>query len=246
MSKIKQLIEGDDTWYGRSFDLFIQILIVLSLITFSLDTIPTLSNEARKILHGFEIVIVIIFSLEYVMRVLVSDNKLKFIFSFLGIIDLLAILPFYLSTGIDLRSLRVLRMLRLIRILKLVKYSKAAQRFRMALNIAKEELILFLYLSLILIFFSAVGIYYFERDVQPDAFSSVFHSLWWAIITLTTVGYGDVYPITVGGRIFTFFILMMGLGFIAIPTGLITSAMSKVREMEDDGDNLNDHLVEDN
>jgi len=234
MISIKNLIEDNDTTYGRIFDFFIQFLIIVSVVTFSIETIPTLSDESRKFLRIIEVVTVSIFTLEYLLRIIVCDNKLKFIFSFYGIIDLLAILPFYLSTGIDLRSLRALRMLRLIRILKLVRYSKAAQRFHLALKIAKEELILFVFLSLMLIFFSAVGIYYFERGAQPDAFSSVFQSLWWSIITITTVGYGDVYPITVGGRIFTFFVLMIGLGFLAIPTGLLASAMGRAREMEKD------------
>ena len=83
-----------------------------------------------------------------------------------------------------------------------------------------------------LLFFSAVGIYYFESAAQPDSFSSIFQSMWWAVATLTTVGYGDVYPITVGGKLFTFFVLMVGLGIVAVPTGLVASALSTAREME--------------
>jgi voltage-gated potassium channel len=233
MINVKKLIEDDDTWYGKSFDLFIQFLIVLSIITFSIETIPTLGTESRKILRVIEIVCVLIFTVEYIARIIVSDNKLKFIFSFYGIFDILAILPFYVSTGIDLRALRAVRLLRLIKIFRLGMYSKAAKRFYLALSIAKEELVLYVFISLILIFFSAMGIYYFEREVQPDIFSSVFQSLWWAIITLTTVGYGDVYPLTTGGRIFTFFVLIIGLAFIAFPTGLIASALTRAREIED-------------
>jgi voltage-gated potassium channel len=233
MINVKKLIEDDDTWYGKSFDLFIQFLIVLSIITFSIETIPTISAESRKILRVIEIVCVLIFTAEYITRIIVSDNKLKFIFSFYGIFDILAILPFYVSTGIDLRPLRAVRLLRLIKIFRLGMYSKAAKRFYLALSIAKEELVLYVFISLILIFFSAMGIYYFEREVQPDIFSSVFQSLWWAIITLTTVGYGDVYPLTTGGRIFTFFVLIIGLAFIAFPTGLIASALTRAREIED-------------
>ena len=91
---------------------------------------------------------------------------------------------------------------------------------------------LFLILSLILFFLAGVGIYYFERDAQPDVFVSIFDALWWSVVTLTTVGYGDMYPITVGGKVFTFIILMIGLGFIAIPTGLLASAMTRARELE--------------
>ena len=92
---------------------------------------------------------------------------------------------------------------------------------------AKEEILLFVFITLMLIYFSAVGIYYFENEAQPEYFTSIFDSLWWAIITLTTVGYGDVYPITAGGKVFTFFILMIGLGIVAIPTGIISSALTR-------------------
>ena len=100
--------------------------------------------------------------------------------------------------------------------------------------IAKEELILFGAVALLLLFFSAVGIYYCENEAQPKAFASVFHGMWWALCTLTTVGYGDVYPITLGGRLFTFVVLSTGLGFISVPAGLVASALSKARQMDEE------------
>ncbi|WP_201746181.1 ion transporter [Veronia nyctiphanis] len=160
-------------------------------------------------------------------------KKLKFIFSFFGVVDLLAILPFYLSTGLDLRSVRAFRFLRLVRVLKLARYNAAIRRFNKAFSIAKEELILFLSASLIILYLASVGIYYFESPAQPDTFGSIFHSLWWAVATLTTVGYGDIYPITIGGKVFTFFVLIVGLGIVSIPAGLVASALSKAREMEE-------------
>ena len=153
-------------------------------------------------------------------------------FSFFGIVDLLAILPSIISLGIDLRFLRIIRLLRLVRILKLLKYNKALIRFHKALLIAKEEIVLFGFVSLIILYSSAVGIYYCEHVTQPEIFKSVLHSLWWALITLTTVGYGDMVPLTTGGKIFTFFVLMTGLGILAVPTGLIASALSQVRNEE--------------
>ena len=147
-------------------------------------------------------------------------------------IDLLAILPFYISTGLDLRSLRAFRLLRLFRLLKLARYSAAVQRFHRAFLIAREELVLFGAVPLIVLYLSAMGIYYFENPAQPDKIGSVFDSLWWAVCSLTTVGYGDVYPITVGGRMLTFCVLVCGLGIVAIPSGLIASALSKAREQE--------------
>lgn len=224
---IKEIVEINDTKLSKYFAFFIQALILLSIITFSIETIPNLKPQTKVVLQSIEWFSVIVFTLEYFSRIYVADSKPKFIFSFFGIIDALAILPFYLSFGVDLRSLRALRFLRLFRILKLVRYNRAINHFSRAIKTAKEEILLFIFITLILIYFSAVGIYYFENQAQPEHFSSIFDSLWWAIITLTTVGYGDVYPITVGGKVFTFFILMIGLGIIAIPTGIISSALTK-------------------
>ncbi len=225
--RLKQIIENNDTARGKVFDIVIQFLIILSLISFSIETLPDLDQKIRLILKYFEIATVLLFTLEYLLRLIVSDRKLQFIFSFYGVIDLLAILPFYITRSVDLRSIRILRLFRLIRTLKLLRFNEAVQRFRKAFEIVKEELILFLFATALLLFVTAVGIYYFENPAQPEHFKSVFHSMWWAIITLTTVGYGDFYPVTTGGKIFTSLILIIGLGIIAVPTGLIASALTK-------------------
>lgn len=232
MKLLKRVIERTDTKLGRAFDLTIQFLIVLSLITFSIETLPDLTQDQKLILWYLEIGTVAIFSIEYILRVVVSDNRLKFIFSVQGLIDLLAILPFYLRIGVDLRSIRVFRLLRLARVFKFFRYSKAISRFKNTFRIVKAELILFMISTLFLLYLAAVGIYYFENQAQPENFASVFHSLWWAVATLTTVGYGDVYPITIGGRIFTFIILMIGLGIIAVPAGLLSSALTQTLDEE--------------
>lgn len=229
---LKNVIENVDSKAGKYFALFIQFLIVVSLITFSVETLPNLSQDTKDILCYAEKVVITFFSIEYLLRIYVADKKLSFIFSFYGLVDLISILPFYISTGVDLRSVRVFRLLRLFRILKLFRYSSAVRRFHRALVIAKEELILFSFVALILLYLSAVGIYYFEHIAQPEQFKSVFHSLWWAVTTLTTVGYGDIFPITAGGRVFTFFVLMLGLGVVAVPTGLVSSALSQARREE--------------
>jgi voltage-gated potassium channel len=230
---IKGIVELNDNRLSRFFGFSIQLLIILSVVTFSIETIPDLKPRTRSVLKSFELFCVIIFSIEYVLRVYVADRKLKFIFSFFGIIDLLAILPFYVAFGVDLRSVRTLRFVRLFRLLKLVRYNRAIKHFARAISIAKEEILLFFFITLILIYLSGVGIYYFEHEAQPEQFSSIFDSLWWAIITLTTVGYGDVYPITIGGRLFTFFILMIGLGVVAIPTGILSSALTRSIDVKD-------------
>jgi voltage-gated potassium channel len=224
---LKRTIEENDTRAGRVFDLFVQSLIVLSLLSFSVETLPNLSGPIKNILDTLEVIVVAIFTAEYLLRLVVADHRLKFIFSFCGLIDLFAILPFYVARGIDLRSLRIFRLFRLFRAFKILRYSKAIQRFKDAFLTVKEELILFIVATAFLLFIAAVGIYYFESPAQPDQFKSVFHCLWWAIATLTTVGYGDVYPITAGGKIFTFVMLVIGLGIIAVPTGLIASALTK-------------------
>lgn len=225
--KLKRIVEDTDTLSGKLFDIVIQCLIVLSLICFSIETLPNLSPDLIKALNLLEVITVIIFTLEYLLRIILTENKKKFIFSFYGIIDLAAILPFYITRTIDLRSLRIFRLFRLFRVFKIVRYSKALQKLKDAFVLIKEELVLFLIATFLLLFISAVGIYYFENPAQPEQFKSVFHCLWWAVATLTTVGYGDIYPITVGGKIFTFIMLLIGLGIIAVPTGLVASALTK-------------------
>jgi voltage-gated potassium channel len=226
------VLEDNTTKKGRYFDYFIQALIFLSLVSFSLDTLPNLSEEFRQFLDGFEVFSIIIFSIEYLLRVYVSKKPFKYIFSFYGLIDIIAILPFYLNKFLDLRFLRAFRVFRVFRALKLMRYNKALNRFNLAFKIVKEEIILFFMVTLVLIFITSAGIYFFENEAQPEVFKSVFHSAWWAIVTLTTVGYGDVYPITIGGKIFTFFVLMIGVGLVTIPAGLVATALSKAREIE--------------
>jgi len=227
---IRKIVDSTDNFFGKVFTYTVQSLIVISLITFSIDTLPDLSLEAKNYLNIIEVLTVGIFTLEYLLRFIVAEKKLKFIFSFYGLVDLVSILPFYISSGLDLRAIRVFRLLRLVRILKLFKYNQAINRFHRALVIAKEELILFGFVAVIMLYLSAVGIYYCENAVQPEQFKSVFHSLWWSVTTLTTVGYGDMYPITASGKVFTFLILTIGLGIVAVPTGLVASALSQARE----------------
>ena len=227
MNRLKKIIEDTDTLSGRRFDLFIQLLIILSLISFTIETLQNLPDTLRYALNVFEIVTVLIFTIEYILRVVVADSKRKFIFSFYGMIDLLAILPFYLATGVDLRSLRILRLFRLFRILKLFRFSETLQRFQTVFIKVKSELALFAIAAFFLLYLSSVGIYYFEHEAQPENFGSIFHCLWWSVATLTTVGYGDVYPVTVGGKIFTSFIVLIGIGIVAVPTGILASALTK-------------------
>jgi voltage-gated potassium channel len=233
VESLKRIVEQHDTRAGRTFDLVIQALIFVSLLAFSIETLPNLSPTVHRWLDIIEVFTVLVFTVEYLLRLYLADSKPAFAFSFFGVIDLLAVLPFYIASGIDLRSIRLFRFLRLFRAFKLVRYSKAIRRFQRAFTIAREEIVLFVIVTLMLMYFSAVGIYYFENEDQPEKFASVFHSLWWSVATLTTVGYGDVYPVTTGGKFFTFLILIIGLGFVSVPAGLVASALSKAREMEE-------------
>ncbi|MFW2405675.1 MAG: ion transporter [Gammaproteobacteria bacterium] len=230
---LKEVLERPDTRAGRAFALTIQALIVLSLISVAIETLPDLSADTRRALRYFEIFTVTVFTIEYLLRIVSADKPRDFIFSFYGVIDFCAIAPFYIGTGLDLRALRGFRLLRVFRVFKLVRYNRAMQRYHRAFVIIREELFLFGFVAAIVLFLAALGIYYFENPAQPEVFSSVFHSLWWATITLTTVGYGDMVPVTLGGRLFTFVLLVIGVGVVAVPTAILSSALSKAREEED-------------
>lgn len=232
--KLRNIIEDNTSKKGKIFDYFIQVLILLSLIAFTIETFPNNSKNTIETLKTFELLCVVIFSIEYILRIYVSKKPFRYIFSFYGIIDFLAIFPFYLRGAYDLRALRAFRVFRIFRALKLIRYNKALNRFHIAAKIVKEEIVLFLIVTSIFIFLASAGIYFFENKAQPEIFTSVVHSGWWAVVTLTTVGYGDVYPITVGGKIFTFFILLIGVGIVTIPAGLVASALSKAREIEEE------------
>jgi voltage-gated potassium channel len=224
--KLKQIVEDTSTAPGKAFSLVVQVLILVSLVSFSIETLPNLRESTRTWLYFIEVVTVSLFTIEYGLRILVADRRLRFVTSFYGLVDLVAILPFYISTGVDLRSVRVLRLFKVFRIFKFARYSAALDRIQNAFLKVREELVLYVIATLLMVFLSSVGIYYFESDAQPQLFGSVFHCFWWSIVTLTTVGYGDVYPITIGGRIFTAVVLFLGIGIIAVPAGLFASALS--------------------
>lgn len=235
--KVRRVVVENDTKAGQIFDISIQVLIIFSLINYSISTLPDLPNLWISIIHWVDLFCYVVFTIEYFSRIYISKKPLKYIFSFYGIIDLIAILPFLFARQIDLRAIRALRVFRILNALKMSKFNKSLKRFAIALKIIKPELVLFLIIASIFIFLAAAGIFYFENEAQPKEFASIFHSLWWSIITLTTVGYGDVYPITLGGRVFTFFVLLTGLGIITIPTGLIASALSAARDIQLEQDN---------
>lgn len=226
LKKIRGFINSE-TEAGAYFGNFIQFLIIISILNFSIQTLPNLKNEFLVILNVIEVSSIIIFTIEYLLRLVTSPKPFKFIYSFFGLIDLSAILPFYISLEVDLKSLRAIRLFRLLRLLKFLRYHNTLTNLKQSFDDFKRELFLFSFAAVLLIYFSSVGIYFFENEAQPDAFSSIFEAMWWSVATLTTVGYGDIYPITVGGKIFSTFIVFIGLGLVAIPTGIVASSLTK-------------------
>jgi voltage-gated potassium channel len=190
-------------------------------------TLPNLSIRTQEIINGLEKFCVTVFTVEYLLRLFASESRLKFFFSFFGLIDLIAILPFYLTLGMDLKSLRAIRLFRILRLFKFLRYGNTMEKIKKSFNSIKRELFLFTLATLMLLYFSSIGIYYFENEAQPEVFASIFDAMWWSVATLTTVGYGDVYPITNGGKIFASVIVFIGLGLVAIPTGLIASSLTR-------------------
>ena len=233
-SKLRSIVEDNTTTRGKIFDYTIDLLIILSIIAFSIETFPDNSEKTKELLYKFDILCFFVFSVEYVLRIYVAKKKSKYLFSFYGIIDFLAIAPFFLSSFLDLRFLRAFRILKIFRSLQLKKYNLAIKRIEIASKLIKEELTLFFIVIFILIFTVSSGIYYFENEAQPETFKSVFHSMWWAVVTLATVGYGDVVPITLGGRIFTIIVLILGLLIVTVPAGLSATSLIKAREIQEE------------
>ncbi len=228
---IRDIVQGTHKTASRRFELASIALILSSIVALAFGTLPDLEPETHAFLGTFQSAITVIFTIEYGLRVAFASNRAKFIFSFYGIVDVVAVLPFYLALGSDFQALRAIR---IVRIFSLTRYESAITRVRKALVLARDEAVLFLVVTLILLFLSAVGIYHFEHEAQPDQFRSVFDGLWWAVATLTTVGYGDIYPITPAGRFFTAIVVICGLGVIAVPAGLIAAALTTVRQEEQD------------
>jgi voltage-gated potassium channel len=217
---------------SKGFDIFIITLIGLNIVALILESVKAIQAFAPGLFSVFEVVSVIIFSLEYFGRVWSSveipkyhkplSGRLRFMMTPLALVDLLAILPFYLPfTGIDLRFLRILRMMRIFRVAKLGRYSQSLQMLQRVMTVKKEQLVCSLFILLLLVIIAASMLYYAENGVQPEVFSSIPSSMWWAISTLTTVGYGDVYPVTGLGKLMASVIAVLGIGMFALPTGIL-------------------------
>ena len=240
--EILELSKENDK-HSKYFDFFISILILLNVVAIILETEKTLVIDYKAFFKYFELFSIFIFSVEYLLRlwscVLAEEYKnpiigrIKYLFSPLAIIDLLAIAPFYMTFLVtDTRILRILRLLRLLRITKHFRYSKTFHVIISTIEKKKEELLSALVLMLCLLLVCSTGVYYAENEAQPDKFSSILASMWWAVATLTTVGYGDIFPITSLGKFFGSISAIFGVGLFAIPAGLLASGFSDVAETE--------------
>jgi voltage-gated potassium channel len=229
--KILAVAEPGDT-PSRVFDIFILVLIFANVVAVIVGTVESVYDPWSRFFDWFEIFSVIVFTVEYVGRLwsCVSDpryknrvgGRLKFARQALSIIDLIAVLPFYLPfLGVDLRFVRIFRIVRILRLAKVGRYYSSLTLIRDTAKSRKEELVLSFAILLTLLLIAATGIYYCENEAQPETFSSIPGSLWWAVVTLTTVGYGDAYPVTVVGKFFASLVAIVGIGMFALPTGIL-------------------------
>jgi voltage-gated potassium channel len=231
--EILEVAAADDAT-SRRFDIFILLLISINVIALVLETVQPLYVRWGSAFDCFETVSVAIFTLEYLLRVWSCSasskyagwrGRLRFARTPMAIVDLLAILPFYLPLlGVDLRFVRALRLFRILRIAKLARYSGALRTFADVIRSKRAELITMLTLLTILLLFASSLIYFAEHRAQPKAFASIPAAMWWSIVTLTTVGYGDVYPVTAAGKALAAVIAVLGIGLFALPTGLLGAA----------------------
>ncbi len=225
---------GENLWRVR-FERFFLFIISLNTLVILLESVDVIYLQYQLMFKSLELVFVAIFSIEYVLRIwCIVENeryqdpikgRLRYAVSPFAIIDLLAILPFYLSffTPLTRRQSHMAQILRLLRMFKMGRYFKAWDVFSYVYREKKNELKVTLYTILILLIVSSSVIYFLENPSQPEAFSSIPASMWWGVMTLTTVGYGDIVPITIGGRIFGAFIALLGIGLFALPAGILGS-----------------------
>lgn len=231
----------DDDGASRAVDIVLILLISASVIAVILESVASIEARFGETLYWFEVLTISVFSIEYLLRVWSSVEqsdttsnhpligRLRFMISFHAIIDLLAILPFYLLMfgflgSIDMRFLRAVR---LLRVLKLTRYSAALNMLILTINENGKALLASFLILITVMLLAASGMYHFERAAQPDDFGSIPAAMWWAFATLTTVGYGDVTPITNGGKVFGALITVVGIGMVALPTSILATGYSK-------------------
>lgn len=233
---------------GYITDWFIMVLIAVNVLAVMFETVDTLATRYEEFFYWFEVVSVAIFTAEYLGRVwsCIEDprfdgpisGRLKWASQPLAVVDLLAILPFYFAfMGLyaDLRFLRALRLIRFFRLFKLARYSDAIQAFAIVARSKREDLIISITATGLVWVVASSIMYYIENDAQPEVFSSIPATLWWGVITLTTVGYGDTYPITPLGKVFGAIVALLGIGLVALPASILASGFIEETIEEEEG-----------
>jgi len=228
---------GDED--SKYFDPFIMGLIMLNVVAVVLETVHSIYVTYSHIFYAFDVFSVAVFTVEYILRVWSCTKdyrfrdpvrgRLRFMMTPMALIDLMAVLPFYVPFIFpDLRFIRAMRLFRLFRILKLARYSESLQTFIDVLKLKREELILMFFAIIILLIVSSSLVYDAEHEAQPEAFASIPAAMWWGIVTLATVGYGDVYPITFWGKLIGSIVVILGIGLFALPTGVLAAGFAEV------------------
>lgn len=230
----------------RLFELILIVIIILNILVIIIDSVNTISTQYNYVFSRFELFSVIFFTLEYLARIYAAvenprfrhpiKGRLRFIVTPAAIIDLLAFLPLYLTfLPLDLRFLRVFRLMALFRVFKIARYLHALHIFKRVLVERKEQLVLsFIFILFILILVS-FPLFYIEHDAQPDKFSSIPATMWWGVATLTTVGYGDIVPITPLGKFLGGLFAIAGVGFLALPAGILSSGFFSLLHNKGEG-----------
>jgi len=222
----------------RIFQIFILILISTNVLMVLIETEESLNQKYKEFFYTFEVFSVIIFTIEYSGRVLVCTQdpkyqgkkfaRLRFAMSPMMLIDLAAILPFFLPFVItDIRFIRIIRLLRLFRIFKFARYSESMQTLAQVMKAKMGDLAVAFFILFIVLIFASSLMYHVEHEAQPEVFSSIPSSMWWGIVTLTTIGYGDTYPVTTAGKVVAAGVAVLGIAVYAIPTGIMASAFTE-------------------
>ncbi|OXB21785.1 ion transporter [Flavobacterium tructae] len=227
--KVKIILYGTDTFLGKMFDLVLLGLILLSVILIMMETVQGINQKYHTQLIICEWIITVFFTIEYVLRIISIQKPIRYIFSFYGIIDLMAVLPMYLSIffpGASVLSIiRALRFFRLFKILHIPQISHQSIQLREAIEASKEKILVFIYF--VLISTIIIGSIMYLVEGKESGFTSIPMSIYWTIVTLTTVGYGDISPQTPLGQFIAAFVMILGYGIIAVPTGIVTAEFAK-------------------
>lgn len=235
-TKLKIIIFGTDTKAGRLFDVMLLWTILFSILLIMLETVSFLNAKYHNIFKTLEWIVTGLFTLEYLLRIWVVRKKAGYIFSFFGVIDFLSVIPSYIGLFVSgyhtLMILRAIRLLRLFRVFQLTDYLSESAAMGKAMLASLKKIVIFL--SILIVAVMILGTVMFIVEGSANGFQSIPHSIYWAIVTITTVGYGDITPVTILGKIVSSVIMLLGYSIIAVPTGIVTAELTKSRFEKND------------